>query len=182
MDIKELSELAKTHTEAIFAEELTLSEIIALLAIIEARIYSKVYGSMGSREKTPTAAPSSAPAAKKDVPVKPAKPIQYDPVYDPAPPFDVDKPPERVNTGKVLAEPNHACLCAACNKVSYTVNRIIHDGDKVEDFLASYTPMPGIPPLTRKIEIMNVDGQISINCPHCGANKSLYLTGHVART
>ncbi len=182
MDIKDLNELAKTHADAIFLEELSKAEIVALLALIQARVMVKVYADIPQYEIAAMVAPGKAPETKTRPPKEPVKPpnkpIKYDPVYDPAPPFDVDKPPERVSTGKVLAEPNHACVCVTCNKVGYTVNKLIKDGDRIDDFLTSYTPMPGIQPLTRKIEIMNVDGQISIDCPICHANKSMYLTGH----
>lgn len=181
MDIKDIAELAKTHEEAILASKLTRNELVALLGLLQARIMARVYGDVGPREITPTTPSSKAPAPISDhlvEPVKPAKPVSYDPVYDPAPPFDIDKPPDRANaSSRVLAQPNHACVCAACNKVSYTVNRLVKDGDKIDDFLKSFTPMAGIKPLTRKIEVMNVDGQISIDCPMCHSNKSLYLTG-----
>jgi len=176
MDTKDLSELAKTHEEALLAQNLTKSELIALLALIQARIYSKVYSNMGPSIVTVPLV--SAPKTESEPPKKSTKSVKYDPVYDPQPPFEPDKPPERIVSVKVLAQPNDACVCMACNKVSYTVNRLIRDGDKVDNFLASYTPMPSVPKLTRKIEIMNVDGQISVDCPQCGANKSLYLTGH----
>lgn len=180
MDIKELSELARTHTEAILSNQLSKIEVIALLSLIEARIMSKVYSDVPKMEIISREPAGKGQEVKSDHPIeerKPSKPVAYDPIYDPKPPFSPDPVPERPVSTRVLAEPGHACVCAACAKISYMVNKVIKDGDKVDDFLASYTPVDDMPKLTRKIEIMNVEGQISTDCPRCHSNKSLYLTG-----
>lgn len=177
MDISEISKLAGDYEGAILQLNLTKNELVALLAMLQARIMARVYGDIPRAEIIPHSNVPVGLASEKPIPKVPNKPIKYDPVYDPPPPMEGDRPPERTPSSRVLAQPNDACVCAACNKVAYTVNRIVKDGDKIPDFLASYTPMPGVPKLNRSIEIMNVDGQISCDCPLCGANKSLYLTG-----
>jgi hypothetical protein len=106
------------------------------------------------------------------------KSIVYDPMYDPAPPMDVEPPPprEEINKNTVLAPRNFACVCNACNKVVYTCNREVKDGITVKEFIESYTPMPGYEALPRTAEIQNIEGTISTDCPDCKGSKTLYLT------
>jgi hypothetical protein len=115
--------------------------------------------------------------SKETAPFTP-KSIKYDPMYDPAPPFDVEKVPERVETpSRILAAQNTACICNACKKVVYITNKSIMDGMKVADFIAAYTPTAGMKPLDRTMEIQNFDGNIACDCVACGASKQLFLTG-----
>jgi hypothetical protein len=85
MDIKELSELAKTQVEALFSMNLTKNELVALLGLVQARVYSRVY-SVPSVDISSHTIANEAVVENKTIPVapiKPAKPVAYDPVYDP---------------------------------------------------------------------------------------------------
>jgi len=68
-------------------------------------------------------------------------------------------------------------VCTACNRIGYIINKDILDGCSVADFLESFTPAEGVEAIEDSIEITNVDGNISIDCPFCNANKALYLIG-----
>jgi hypothetical protein len=46
METREISELAKTHTEAIFVHNLTKAEVVMLLAVINARVNEKLSGNV----------------------------------------------------------------------------------------------------------------------------------------
>jgi len=169
--VEELSDLAKTYEETILSNGLTKAEVVMLLALIDARVKSRLNSVAGV--PAPVAKTTPTP------PVVKSKGISYDPMYDPAPPFHIDTPPPReTSTGAILAKEGHACVCNICTKVVYVVNKDIPDNCKIPEFINSFTPtVESFPPLTRTAEIMNVDGQISTDCPLCKGNKSLYLTG-----
>lgn len=61
MTSEEISALAKTHTDAIFAQKLTKAEVIMLLAVIDARVKNVLFGT-----GTPTA-PVKADVAPKPI-------------------------------------------------------------------------------------------------------------------
>ncbi len=182
MLIEEISDLARTYEETILSNKLTKAEAVMLLALIDARVKSKLFTT------TPTVAPVAASTVKfPDDAVKPILPdvvpekkkgISYDPLYDPAPPFDVEPLPPQTTTGGIIAQKGHACVCNSCTRVVYMVNKDIPDNCKIPDFIASFTPIDeSFPVITKKVEIMNVDGQISMDCPLCRGSKTLYLTG-----
>jgi hypothetical protein len=174
MELVELSKMASDFSEAMFEEELSIAEMVSLLALINARVYMRIYANTAAPEVIPTSVPvKAAPEAPK---IKP-KSIKYDPVNDPAPPMNRESPPERSGTGRILAHKNFACVCNACGKVQYIVNKDIPDNCSVETFRTSFTPLEGVVPLPKTAEILNLDGKISTDCPGCNANKSLYLTG-----
>lgn len=170
MDIQEISDLAKTHEEALLAHRMTRNELVSVLALLTARIYSKIY-----TDTPPSGQVHPVIEAVLDTIKPPSKPVKYDPVYDPVPPLGVDKVPERPKSNNIIAQPNDACVCTACAKHIYTVNRLVKEGDKVDDFLKSYTPMSGVKPLVHGIRISNTDNQISTDCPVCGSSMSLQL-------
>lgn len=181
----ELNQIAKTLEDAVLEQGLSKAEIVMVAALLQARLMKALDRYVpddtvvpGAKE-TPDAVMDIARETDLEVKVK-SKSIKYDPVYDPPPPMSGDSlpPPVEVNPGKVLAKQGQACLCSACNSVVYTVSRDIKDGCKVDEFLDSFVPFQaGIPKLTRKIEIQNVDGNISTDCPSCKAHKMLYLVG-----
>ena len=177
---EELLDLAKTYEETILSNDLTRADVVMLLALIDARVKAKLNQSLPS---APVVASTIAPieTIETHTAITPTrkKEIVYDPIYDPAPPFAVETPPPQTQpTGAVMAQNGYACVCNACSKVVYMVNRDIPDNCKIPYFIESFTPMDATtPPLTRKADIMNVDGQISTDCPVCRASKTLYLTG-----
>ena len=79
--------------------------------------------------------------------------------------------------GAKIADKGYACVCIACSKHIYTLNKDLYDNTMVKDFIESYTPMPGYPAITRQMKISNIDNTITTNCPDCGGELSLYLTG-----
>lgn len=140
METKEISELAKTHVEAIFLHKLTKAEVVMLLAVIVARVEQALVGS-----------------------VPPAVPVKATPVAKPL--------------GAVIASKGSPCVCVACAKHIYTVNKDIHEHESVDSFISAFTPMPGYPVMTKKIQISNVDNNITMSCPDCGGEFTLYLAG-----
>lgn len=175
MNFDELIKLTRDYEDVILAHQMTRAEVVMFLALLKERVMAKVNG--GETAPKPPSAPVTA-VVEVEPPISTRKPIKYDPVFDPPPPMDVETPPpQNTPTGRILVTKNHACVCSACTKVAYIVNRDIPDNCKVDFFIASFTPMEGVPPITRKNEIQNIDGQISTDCPLCGANKTLYLTG-----
>ncbi len=81
--------------------------------------------------------------------------------------------------GAVIAPKGYPCVCVACSKKIYVVNKDVHENEKVGDFIDSYTPMPGYPPITRQTKISNIENNITIDCPdkECSGELSLYLAG-----
>lgn len=79
--------------------------------------------------------------------------------------------------GARIAEKGYPCVCVMCAKHIYTVNKDIYDNTTVADFIASYTPMPGYPVMTKQIKISNIDGNITTQCPECAGELTLYLAG-----
>jgi len=174
MDSKELSAIAKDITDTILSQELSKSEIVMLAALVQARVISVVLPT----SSLPVVPTQKEPAIKEDNPTTQVKKrIQYD-EYDPPPAVDIVEPPPReTSTGKELAPANKACVCSACQKVVYITNASIKDGCKIADFIKAFTPTEGMPFITRKSEIQNIDGNISMDCPSCKTSKSLYLIG-----
>ena len=142
METKEISDLAKVHTDAIFVHDLTKAEVVMLLAVITARVNQAITG-VATKETATTTAPVVA-----------TKPL-----------------------GSIIANKGYPCVCVSCSKHIYTVNKDVHENESVADFISSYTPMPGYPVMTRQLKISNVENNITMNCPDCGAELSLYLAG-----
>jgi len=142
MQTKELSDLAKVHSDAIFLHNLTKAEVVMLLAVIVARVNQAISGEVKVESVAPPA------------PVIATKPL-----------------------GSVIANKGYPCVCVACAKHIYTVNKDVHENESVTDFISSYTPMPGYPVMTKQLKISNVENNITTNCPDCGAELSLYLAG-----
>jgi len=140
METKDISELAKTHTDAIFAHQMTKAEVVMLLAVISARVNQALAGTV----------PPTAPV-KADIATKPL--------------------------GAKIAEKGYPCVCVMCSKHIYTLNRDLYENTTVKDFIEAYTPMPGYKPLNRQSKISNVENNITMNCPDCGAELGLYLAG-----
>jgi hypothetical protein len=181
---KDINEIAKTYVDTILAQDLTRAEAIMVVALIQARVVSAV-------------APTSLPLAPahdgiekmiekevpaivmRQVPVASTKrSIQYDAEHDPAPDIDVVEPPPRADLkGKQLAPTNKACICSKCESIIYVTNQPIIDGMSIGSFINAFTPGDGIPEMTRKSTIKNVDGNISTDCPACGGVKTVYLVG-----
>ena len=177
-NIEELRDLAKTYEDSLMLEKLTATEVTVVVALLQARIMRRVYrvGSLGVESPIIPTIPSSTPVPAQ-VPQKP-KAIKYDPLYDPAPPMDVEAPPApEIPTGRILAKANTACVCSGCHKVVYVTNRDIPDNCKISFFRESFTPTTGVPELPLTAEIENIDGNISTDCPICLSVKSLYLIG-----
>jgi len=175
MTIQEIDTLAKTYSDAIFTNELTKIELVMLLALIDARIKSAVF-SAGTGESRKSV---SKKVVKRIVPVvRKKKGIKYDPMFDPAPPFSPDPlpPPEAVEPERILVSKNTACICSVCNKVIYIVKQDVYNNCKIPAFIDSFSPTDGNKPIDRTAEIQNIDGQITTDCPSCGAFKTLYLT------
>lgn len=179
---EEILDLARTYEEALMGNNLTRAEMVMLLALIDARVKAKLQ----QLPSNPTPAPvvvgkdstGDVPENMKVRETTAKKSVAYDNMYDPPPPFDVDKPPPQgTGTGAILASKNSACMCNSCGKIIYMINRDIPDNCKVDYFIESFTPIEPAPKMTKKIEIMNVDGQISTDCPLCKGGKTLYLTG-----
>src|SRR4030042_3175279 len=162
MTVEELAGLARTYEETILEHKLTRAEVVMLLALIDARVKEKLT-SKSTVAPAPVTASIDAPATTKKVaasiPVEPTrkKSIQYDPLYDPAPPFEVESPHPPVSSSGILVQRNQACVCNACGKISYIANRDVPNDCKVDFFIEQFTPFGDAPVLTRKLEIMNVD-------------------------
>jgi hypothetical protein len=110
---------------------------------------------------------------EKETPAPRKKPVPYTPGVDDPPQVILDVPPPREEPKEaVLAPENKACICTACDVIAYTTNRPIHNNCKVPVFRESFTP-----PLPRTGEITHNDQGIAIDCPHCGGNKTVQLTG-----
>jgi hypothetical protein len=79
--------------------------------------------------------------------------------------------------GNRIAEKGYPCVCIACSKHVYTVNKDIYDGTTVAEFIESFTPMPGYPKITKQTKISNIEGNITTQCPDCSGDLTLYLAG-----
>ena len=180
MDVKELNVLAQLLEEVIFErKDLTAAEVICLLSLLDSRVKRSIDSNLRglSTAKTPVDEEDKESTNEQPKPEHARnKSIPYD-AYDPPPPSDADPLPPRVEGANlVLAKANQACLCTACNSICYMTTKEIRDNCSVSDFVGSFKPMGNFPVLTKKIEIQNVDGTIAIDCPACGASKSLQLT------
>jgi hypothetical protein len=87
-------------------------------------------------------------------------------------PVSADKP-----LGQKLAEKGYPCVCVMCSEHVYTVSKDVYDGTTVADFINSYTPMPGYPLMSKQTKISNIEGNITMDCPKCGGELTLYLAG-----
>lgn len=142
METNEISELAKTHTAAIFALGLTKAEVVMLMACVQARVLEKLI-EVG--------------------PAIPLAPVKADVVAKPL--------------GGKIADKGYPCVCVACAKHIYTLNRDLYDNTTIKEFIEAYTPMPGYPKITKQVKISNIDGNITMNCPDCNGEFTLYLAG-----
>ena len=192
MDTSDINDIARAYEESLLGQKMTKAELIMLLALINARISIKIYGPSEQHEpsiktrprKTVTLVKTAKKPAAPVRPAKPAKPIKksvaYDPLYDPAPPMSGDPVPPRpeITLGKIIIAKNTAAICDSCRKVIYISNRDITEGMSYDDFAVGFTPTdPGIEPIGDNIEIQNIDGNISVDCPSCKGVKCLYLVG-----
>lgn len=176
METKELSGLAKVLEASLLSNKLTASEALMVVALLQARIISKAVLTTSVPETVVQVVDTTSKPVTQQVP---KKAVKYDNLYDPPPPMSADKPPERaVEPQRILSKEGSPCICADCNKVVYMASRDIPNNCKVDYFIDSFTPLAkGAPPMSDRIEIQNIDGNISIDCPICGASKRLYLTG-----
>jgi len=170
MTLEEIYDMAKTYEKSMLAHNMTKMELVCLLGLINKRMDSRLL------DPTTPPTPEIKTSVEKPTP-QPHKGIKYDGLYDPPPPMDIDKPPERTSTSRIIAKANQVCVCNACRAHVYTVNRDIPETSKIPEFIASFTPMPGEKPIDKTTEIMNEDGSISMDCPHCHSSKTLFLTG-----
>lgn len=189
---EDLIDFAKTLEDAIIEAKLSKSETMMVLGLLQGRLYARVIESnvknairatspvVSAHVTSPVPSPVEAAPAPRPA-FKPApKKIQYDPAYDPEPPFDVQPlpPPQAATPGKVLVPSGKACICSACERIVYTTTRDVKDGMKVEEFVTSFKPYAeGTPALPYKIELQNIEGNVSVDCPACGGVKTLYLIG-----
>lgn len=179
MDSKEIVRTAKTFADAITSQGLTKGEIVMCLAIVDTMVKERI-GLQGQLPKAPSKPAKKAKKVTKKTPPKPNKKpgIKYDPLYDPPPPMSGDPlPPPDIPTGKVIGRKDSACICDGCHKVIYTIKQDIPDNCPVPQFIDSFKPFGDAPAITDKLEIQNIDGNISVDCPSCGGIKSLYLIG-----
>jgi len=178
MDTKELNKIASTYEESMLTQGLSHAELVMLLALVEARVRKAM---LEGHEMPPhIIVQEEKPVVEKAVIPPRKKGVTYDPVYDPPPPMSADPLPPAATapSGKVIAKQGQACLCDSCTRLVYTVNKNVPDNCKVDNFIDSFTPYTkDIEPIGFKTEIRNIDGNISIDCPACGAAKSLYLVG-----
>jgi len=186
MDSSELNNIAMAYEESLLAQNLTKAELIMLLALVKARISIRI---ATAPTETPVRKPSISERPHKTVakktPVKTVKPptkksVAYDPQFDPPPPMTGDPVPPRnePSKGKVIIPKNTAAICDACRKVVYITNKDVTEGMAYDDFAAAFTPTdPGIELIGESIDLQNIDGNISVDCPACNAPKALYLIG-----
>ena len=180
---QEINDLARTYEEAILSQKMTKAEIVMLVGLLQARLMKALDAYVVPEEVEDTEPTPSKTLAKATTTVStpPKRAIKYDTLYDPPPPFSSDPlPPPPEPTGKVIARKNQVCTCVNCNRIAYIVNKDIADNCKVKDFVASFTAADEVEELTPKIEIMNMDGNISVDCPRCQGNKTVYLVGKKA--
>lgn len=190
MNSKDLNEIAKVHVDTILAQELTRAEAIMVVALIQARIVSAVSGvapttlplvkdsfiTEGMAPKPKIGVIAGTAPMPESIPMR--KSVPYDPETDPAPDIQIVEPPPREDLkGKQLAPNNKACICSKCEVIAYVTNRPIIDGMKIGDFIEAFTPGEGLQPLSRKTTIKNIDGNISVDCPNCKGEKTVYLVG-----
>lgn len=79
--------------------------------------------------------------------------------------------------GAKIAEKGQPCVCVMCAKHIYTISKDVFENTTVKDFIESYTPMPGYKAITRQTKISNIENNITMDCPDCGAELGLYLAG-----
>ena len=79
--------------------------------------------------------------------------------------------------GAKIADKGYPCVCVMCAKHIYTLNKDLYDNTTVADFIEAYTPMPGYPKLSRQTKISNIDNNITMSCPDCNGEFTLYLAG-----
>lgn len=177
MNSKELNEIAKVHVDTILAQELTRAEAIMVVGLIQARIISAV--SLPSPTTLPLVKdPDDVEKVIEHVGAPMRKSVPYDPETDPRPEMEIVEPPPREDLkGKVLAPSNKVCICSKCEVIVYVTNRQIVDGMKIGDFIEAFTPGEGLSALSRKSTIKNIDGNISVDCPNCKGEKTVYLVG-----
>lgn len=94
-----------------------------------------------------------------------------------AAPVKADVAAKEWTPGAKIADKGYPCVCVMCTKHIYTVNKDVYDNTIVKDFIESYTPMPGYQAITRQTKISNIENNITMNCPACSSELSLYLAG-----
>ena len=180
MDTKELTNIARTFSDAIITQGITKAELVMLNALIQQMTMGKIETTPEAvlETKAETPKPPPSPVIKQD------KSIEYDdnpdsPTYDPTPAIEVDKvPPRAVATGKIIATEGEACICKKCGKIVYTVIKDIPDNCQAAEFFESFAPYGKAPAMPDNIQISNSEGSISMDCPMCkDRKKSLFLVG-----
>lgn len=175
MTVEDLSKLAKTYEEAILSNELTKSEVVMLVALIDTRVKSKLTAQIPNKaepklEKVEVLDKTPAPLKSTGV--------SYDPMFDPEPPMKPEVPPPIPDpSGELLLQKNFVCTCYACNRAAYIINDDVHNGEPVEKFINALVPTNGVTQFDKKTQIDSSNDQLKVDCPLCKGRKTLYLKG-----
>ena len=89
---------------------------------------------------------------------------------EPPPPPSPSEPP------RVIAKKGAECSCAQCKKVVYNRTGDILSTMKGEDFTNSFKSIGHKSKVTK---FQNIEGNILVDCPLCGAESSVALIGSV---
>jgi len=111
----------------------------------------------------PTTVPTDKDQSRSQERELPAPPTPPSPPAPPAPP-------------KVVAKAGADCACGTCKQVVYQRVADIYDKMKGEDFTKAFK---GIGHDKEVARFQNIDGNVLIDCPICGADSSVALIGNV---
>lgn len=163
-----MTDLSDKIRQLIEAEGVTLKEAITSLVDVQ-------YQLVNPGESQPGVPKPEQPVVTK-VEQKRPKSVKYDPFYDPPPPFQSDAPPPRTPPpSQVIAKAGTACVCDACRKVVCVTARDIVANMGADDFLKSFKPMEGMPPVPERMNVKWDDTGMWIDCYACGAELKLRL-------
>ncbi len=121
-----------------------------------------------TKDTSPPTPPPKAPEPQL------RKGIQYDGVEDMPPPFQVDPVPERPALRGVAVKKGTVCVCSSCLKPIYVATEDV----LYEKFsFSKFASVPGVPPIPEKLDFINLDGNVAVDCPICLRPKSVWLVG-----
>lgn len=142
--------LAKTCCNIIKAQGLSKADSILVASKVVELVASSESSELPSGTHQEKPSPSESPAPK------------------PAP--KKEEPP------KVIARKGAECACNSCNKVVYKRVGDILTTMKGEDFTKAFACIGHEKEVDR---FQNIEGNILVDCPLCGANASVALVGNV---
>ena len=88
-----------------------------------------------------------------------------------------EPPKEPAPEPRLIAPAGEECACIHCNAVAYKRVKDVYDPMKMTEFLKAFTPVGHKSKLNSKTSIQNIDGNIGVDCPFCGGDKSVFIVG-----